>query len=235
MKKIFLLLLGMICSLSAFADVNLEPLLDKVTLQLQSEQWVTTKTALVNVAVNASVTDQGIDKIQMDVMQKLNQLSDKGEWHIVSFNRQEDKSGLESVQIAAEARLPQGELANLRNKAKAISKPGVTFTIDSVQFTPSDDEIRQANTFLRNNLYQQAKAEMDTLNKIYIDQKYYLHQIDFMATLPPPMPAQNMMKMASVAPAPYSPLSVGNKIQMQATVTLASMPNVLVQKLGQNG
>lgn len=138
MKKMGLFFLAASFSLPVCADVNLEPLLNKVTLQLRAEQWVTTKTALVNVGVNAAVTDQGIEKIQNDVMQKLNKLSDKGEWHIVSYNRQLDRSGLESIQMTAQARLPQSELANLRDKAKSLSKPGETFTIDAVQFTPSD-------------------------------------------------------------------------------------------------
>jgi hypothetical protein len=230
MKKLLLSCFFILFSLPVFAEANLEPLLDKVSLQLQAEQWVTTKTALVNVSVNAAVTDQGIEKIQVEAMQKLNQLSDKSEWHIVSFDRQEDRSGLESIQIVAQARLPQSDLANLRNKAKDISKPGVTFTIDSVQFVPSETEIREANQNLRNNLYQQARAEIEALNKVYTDQKYYLHQIDFLAAVPSPMPVpQNMMAM-KVASQP-SPLTVGNKIQMQATVVLASMPSLVAQKL----
>jgi hypothetical protein len=234
MKKIFLMLLGMICSIPAWADVDYSTLLNKVTLQLQSEQWVTTKTALVYVSANAAVTDQGIANVQADVMNKLKQLSDKGEWHIMTFNRSLDQSGLESIQITAQARLPQTELAGLRTKAKAISKPGETFTIDNVQFTPSEDEYRQANSILRNNLYQQAKAEIDALNKVYPDQKYYLYSIDFINVNPvAPAPMVNnvyMEKAAAVARMPV-PISVGSKVQQQATVIIASMPDVLNQKL----
>jgi hypothetical protein len=236
MKKMYLLILGLLFSLPVYADFNLEPLLNKVTLQLLTEQWVTTKTALVNVAVNAAVTDQAIENIQANVITKLNQLSDKSEWHIISFNRQLDKSGLETIQIIAQARLPQTELGNLRNKAKAISKPGETYAIDSVQFIPSDDEIRQANAAMRNNLYQQAKAEIDALNKLYADQKYYIHQIDFTAQpspAPMPMAQQSMMlyKGASTAGREVTPLSVGNKVTLQASVVLASMPEQVTQIL----
>ncbi len=231
MKKLCYFIVCYFLAMAAWAD-DLEPLLNKVTLQLTSEQWVTTKTALVNCSVNAAVTDQGIDKIQADVMQKLNQISNKGEWHLVSFNRQQDSSGLESIQISAQARLPQTELANLRNLAKSISKPGETFTIDNIQFTPSDDEIRQANVVLRNNIYQQAKAEIDTLNKVYPEQKYYLHQIDFNFTPPPVVPmAQNAMFMVrAVRMTAAEPLQVGNKYQIQASVVLAATPDALVKK-----
>lgn len=234
MKKIIFLLLCVCFMSPAWADNDLEALLNKVTLQLQADQWVTTKTALVSVGVNAAVTDQGIDQIQSDVMQKLNQLSSKGEWHILSFNRSQDKSGLETIQISAQTRLPQSELANLRPAAKNISKPGETFSIDDIQFSPSDDEIRQANVSLRNSIYQQAKAEVDALNKTYPDQKYYLHQIDFLS-IPPiePMPmVQNAMLMTkSAMPAGGARLSVGNKAHLSATVVLAAMPDQLAQKL----
>jgi predicted secreted protein len=235
MKKFAIFMIASCFATIVHASVQLEPLLNRVTLQLQSQQWVTTKTALVNVGINAAVADQRIDKVQNDVLLKLNQLS-KGEWHIVSFNRQQDKSGFENIQVVAQARLAQSELANLRDKAKAISKPGETFTIDNVAFTPSDDEIKLANTQLRNDIYQQAKAEVDALNKVYPDQKYYLRQIDFNSAVEPEPRNPNMMYMAkgvavaAAASAP-PPLSVGNKVQVQATVIIAAMPSYVLQKL----
>ncbi|SRR5579883_2120001 len=225
MRGFYFLLSVVLFSTPAWADINLEPLLNRVTLQLHAEEWVTTKTALVSVGVNAAVSDQGIEKLQSGVLQQLKQLSTQGDWHIVSFDRQLDKSGLETVQITAQARLQQTELAGLRTKAKAMSKPGETFTIDNVQFIPSEDELRQANNELRNLIYQQAKAEMDTLNKLYPDQKYYLHQIDF--AFPP---APGPLVMAKMAPA-AAPLSVGNKQELQATVVLAAAPDFLTQKV----
>ncbi|TAK75313.1 MAG: hypothetical protein EPO11_05620 [Gammaproteobacteria bacterium] len=225
MQRLCLLVLGLLLSFSTWADINLEPLLNRVTLQLHAEEWVTTKTALVSVGVNAAVTDQGIEKIQNDVLQQLKQLSAQADWHIVSFDRQLDKSGLETIQIAAQARLQQPELVNLRGKAKAMSKPGETFTIDNVQFIPSEEELRQANNDLRNSIYQQAKVEIEGLNKLYPDQKYYLHEIDFITSPPPPGPLM-VAKMAVAAP-----LSVGNKQELQANVVLAAAPDILAQKV----
>jgi hypothetical protein len=235
MKKIALICMSIILTSAAWANVDYGPLLNKVTLQLQAQQWVTTKTALVYVGVNSAVADQGIGNVQADVLNKLKQLSDKDEWHVVSFNRQLDQSGLERVQISAQARLPQSELSGLRDKAKKISKPGETYTIDNVLFTPSDDEVQQANTSLRNNLYQQAKAEIETLNKTYSDQKYYLYSIDFGGNpivSPAPMQENAMYMEKSMATARVAaPVAVGNKAQLQATVVIASMPDVVVQNL----
>lgn len=232
MKKLGLLMIGLLFSISTWADLDLGPLLNKVTLPLQAEQWLTTKSALVNVSVNASVTDQGIENLQSAVIAKLNQIA-KGEWHVLSFTRQQDQSGLESIQIIAQARLAQFDLGGLRDKAKSLTKPGEKFNVDSVQFTPSEDEIRQANTILRNNLYQQAKAEIDTLNKTYPDQKYYLYSIDFLNTAPPaPVPMQSSaMYMEKTSRPVAPPMSVGNKLQLQATVIIAALPDVVLQKI----
>lgn len=237
MKKMAILLLSLTSSLSAWADISLEPLLNQVTLNLHAEQWVTTKTALVTAVVNAAVADQGIEKIQSEVMQNLTQFSANGDWHIVSFERQQDKSGLETIQITAQSRLPQTDLANLRSKAKAMSKPGETFTISNVQFIPSDDEIKQANTALRANIYNQAKSEIDMLNQLYPDQKYYLHRIDFVPMLlPAPLEANMMMSKVSAVSMPQAPsLAVGNKQLIQATVTLAAMPEQVAQRLTRPG
>lgn len=234
LKQLCWLIAIMLFSAPVWADESLEPLLNKVALSLHAEQWVTTQTALVNVGINAAVADQNIVNVQNEIMQKLKQFSKNGDWHVLSFDRQLDKSGLETIHIVAQARLPQPELGNLRDKAKAISKPGEAFTIDDVQFTPSEDELRQAKTALRNNIYQLAKAELDTLNKLYTDQKYYIHQIDFISQLPSPVPSiQNAMYMKAYGsmPRPAAPLSIGNKAELEATVVLAAMPDQLAQKL----
>ena len=229
MKKLFLVLLGIMFFTPAWADPDLSMLLNKVSLQLRVNKWVTTKTANVVVGVNASVADAGIEKIQNQVLGQLAQLSNLGEWHIVNYNRQQDKSGLETIQISAEARLPQSELVNLRSKAKSISKPGITFTIDDVQFTPSDDEITEANVTLRGMIYQQARMEVDALNKVYPEQKFYLHRIDF--NMMPVMPMAGMaMKANMLAAEAAAPLNVGNKMEMMATVTVAAMPDMLLTK-----
>ncbi len=227
MKKWLLLVAGLLAYSAAWAGVDFSQLQNKIMLQLQSQQWVTTNTALVTVGVNASVTDHGIETIQATVMQKLRQLSDKGEWHVLSFDRQEDRSGLENVRISAQARLPQGDLASLRNKAKTMSKPGEAYTIDNVQFTPSDDEIKQANSILRSNIYQQAKTEIEAINKLYPEQRYYLHIIDFTNRIEPMRMEVNTLAMAkaSAASAPASsPVPVGGKIYLQANVEIASIP-----------
>lgn len=225
MIRILTLLMALLFIQPSWAETNLDPLLNKVTFQLRAEQWVSTSSAVVTVGMNVASTDHDIGKVQNDVMAKLKQLSDQGIWHIISFDRQEDRSGLEAIQILAEARLPQTALANLRSKAKQISKPGQTLTIDSVIFTPSDAELRLANQNLRNDIYTQIISEIDALNKKYPDHKFYMHQINFLNAAPVLMMAKAMNAAAS-----SPPMMVGSKQEMHASVVIASWPEQLTPK-----
>lgn len=230
MRKIYALIFASCIAIPAIAQQSYDFILNTITLQLKAEQWLTTKTALVNIRINAAVSGQGIERIQQNVMQKLNQISDKGEWHLISFERQLDKSELESIQIMAEARLPQTELSNLRTKAKNLSKPGEFYNIDTIQFTPSNEETRQGSLQLRNNLYNQAKAEIEQLNKIYSDQKYYLHQINFIDQVTPmPMMQAQAAGFSAKNVAATPALSVGNKQELLATVVIAAIPEPLIK------
>ena len=237
MRK-WLLALSFFLACPVWADAPIDPLLNMVTLQLSAEQWVTTKTALVTVGVNASVSDNDIGKIQSQVKDKLNALSAKGEWHILSFNRNQDQSGLEKIQLTAQARLPESELSGMRDKAKAISKPGETFTVDNVEFIPSNEEVRAANTALRADIYQQAKDELAQLNKVYSDQKYYLHDVNFLGLAPiRAQRSQAMMLMQTKSMGndmASAALAVGDKLKLSATVTLSSAPNSDVIKMIHN-
>jgi hypothetical protein len=244
MKKLFLRsliagLLSIALMSPTWADVSLEPLLNQISLQLSAEQWVTTKTALVTIGVNASVSDTGLEKIQNEVLSKLNQISNKGEWHIIDFNRSLDQSGLERVQISAQIRLGSADLVGLRDKAKAISKPGSTFSVDNVEFSPSAEELQAVNMALRNEIYQQAKTEIANLNKSYPEEKYYLHNINFNSDYSQPQPMMyktTTYGMGSVAAnvngnMRVNNLVVGNKLKIIAKVVLAAAPNADVMKL----
>jgi hypothetical protein len=233
MRKFLILFSSLFFSFNAFADTSFEPLLNTVTMQFKAEQWVATKTALVTVGVNASVTGSGLGKIQNDVLNKLNKLSSKGEWHIVSFNRSLDQSGLERVQMSAQSRLPSDELSGLRDRAKSMSVPGETYTLDNVEFVPSAEELRDANTALRNDIYNQAKTELDNLNKLYPDQKFYLHNANFYSDMNA-QPKAMLMAVSGAAESANRPLAVGDKLKISATFIFASAPNSDVVKMVHN-
>lgn len=240
MRTFLIFLIPLLFVTPVLADTPLEPLMNKVTLQFDAEQWVVSKSALVTVGINAAVSDIGLEKIQSQVLTKLNQLSAKGEWHLVSFYRSLDKSGLETIQISAQARLPEPDLVGLRDKAKAISKPGETYTIDNIQFTPTEDEVRAANSNLRDKIYAQTKTEIDRLNKMYPEQKYYVHDINFITNIYQGASAGVMYKSVNEveggapAPAARPALPVGDKLRLSATVVLATSPDPDIAKILHN-
>lgn len=235
MRRLLVIILLALCPIISYAEYNYsgDALLNRISMRFNTEQWLASKTALVTVGVNAGVSDAALASIQEDVIKKLNELS-IGEWHIISFDRSLDAAGLEKIIMSAQARLPATALPKLRDKAKAISKPGETYTLDNVQFTPSEDEIRAAEINLRNNIYLQTKEELDRINKLYPEQKFYVHEINFLQSMMPqtiPM-AMNMMKVeGDRAAAPRGNIAVGDKLTLSATVVYGATPDQALTKL----
>ena len=196
-----------------------------VTFELTTQQWVETKTAKVTVQVNATLDEAGLANSHQDISTKLTKISNKGTWHITAFNRSKDESGLEKLTVSAEARLAESELASLRDNATKVSKPGETFTIDSIDFSPSEEEIEQAQESLRQVIYGQAKDELGKLNS-YPDDKFFLHTINFAAGPIPRMAPQTESFQAKNLPAGgYSPpMTVSDQLKMTATIIFASAP-----------
>jgi hypothetical protein len=199
---------------------------NRVNLQLTAENWVTTKTARVIVSVNAAGNVANLATLHDRIMQKLSQLSKAAKWHITSFQRSQDKSGLERVYVVAEARLSEAELATIQTKVKNISQPGETYKVESIIFQPSLQEMQQAVTKLRAKLYEIAKTELAQLNKFYPEQHYYLHKLEFVPIAPTVAGTLMLAKFAGNGgvPAAKPPLVVSNKVLLRANVIFASPP-----------
>jgi hypothetical protein len=175
--------------------------------------------------------------INAHFIENLKKITKSGEWHITQFNRGQDKSGLEVLHIEAEARLSENDLTGLREKAKSVTKPGETYTILGIDFSPSTLELQQAHAVARVEMYNKIKEEIARLNQIYPDQHYFLHSIDF--TSSPPvmaamaMPAETYQPLAKVNSFPGSgvatlslrvnPMSVSSKIVEVAQVVISSV------------
>ncbi len=229
MRKIITLLLFISCSLMAFTNVYADndsnrPRLNRIILQLQAQQWVQTKTAKVIVAINATLNKTQLAQAHQHIMQKLQQIDNKAQWHITNYQRSQGQSGLEQVNVTAQARIAEATLPGLRGKAKQASKPGFTLKIQSIEFTPSMADIAKVRKALRMKLYQQAKAEIAELNKIYPQQDFQIHLINFGGiniTTPKPKYRSRTM-VAAVMPTPAPQLQVGNKLIEHAVVVIAS-------------
>jgi hypothetical protein len=148
--------------------------------KIQMEDWATTKTAHVLVDFFGTMPTENLMKLQTNVVDQLKKLSASVPWHVVAFNRQENRSGLEGVVITAEARLPSADLPSLRTIAKSMSKPGATFKIRSISFTPSLADIQKTRSILRNKLYQRVQTELSEFNRLGKEahQHYQINKLD---------------------------------------------------------
>lgn len=206
----------------------MQPVLHQITFNVNAEQWVTTQNADVQVGVDATLNQNQLATAHTDIMDKLNKLAN-GEWHIIQFNRTQNSSGLEQLNVVAQARLPETALSKMRDDAKAITHPGETFTVLSIAFNPSTDELEAVRAQLRNTLYGKIQDELNRVNKIYTNQKYVVHEIDFSEQGAPIQPqAVRMTMMAGAAqneaaPEAAAPLTVANKLVMTGAVTLVSV------------
>lgn len=228
-KNILAFFVMIICiSIPAFGSEMVEP--NRVNFQLQSEQWVSTTTAEVTVVVDATLDKFGLSQARTQILAKLAALAKDADWHITVFDRMQNQSGLEQLRVEAQTRLPEKDLSNLRDKAKEISKPGLTFSIQNISFTPSLNEFEKARTDLRSLIYAEAQTEVARLNKAFPNQNYSVHAVNFQEgmVIQPVNSRMQFAAMAGGAPAPYAnktemlPLTVSTKIQMVAVVELDS-------------
>ena len=197
---------------------------DKVVYPVTVQQWVSTQTAKVEVSVDATLKESDLSKARGNIRANLDKIGGKADWHITQFRRSQDQSGLERVAVQAEARLPEGQLANLRQQAKAMSKAGSTYRINNIDFTPSMADMQQARADLRAKVYMQANQELVRLNKQYPGQKFHLHRVNFVGMMRPGMAmkgARAMFVGAAMAASP-TPLTVSNRLSLNAMVFLST-------------
>lgn len=179
MRKIAWMLGLMVLTPFVWADNETPDLvLDKIFFQVSAKKWVTTQTALLNVSINATLSNADLVKARADIMDSLNKIA-KGEWHLVQFDRSQDSSGLEKLYVQAQARVDQSALTNIYQNAKSVSKPGAKYEISGVEFKPSLEETQVVRAKIREQLYQQVNDEIDRMNKAYPKQNYSVSNLVF--------------------------------------------------------
>lgn len=197
--------------------------LDKIQFQMSAKQWVSTHTALLGVSINVTLSNADLVKARADIMTQLNAIA-KGDWHILEFNRSQDSSGLEKLDVQAQVRVDQSVLTDIYKHAKAVSKPGANYEVSGVEFKPSLEEVQAVRTKVRESLYQQVNDEMMRINKVYPTQNYSVNHLVFVegGNVAEPRAYQakemNMMAMGAVA----APLAVSNELVMTVVVEAAS-------------
>lgn len=224
-------ILAVVCLIPSYlvAQDGVAPplVLDKVSFQISAKQWVSTHTALLGVSINATLNNADLVKARSDIMARLNKIA-KGEWHLLEFNRSQDSSGLEKLDVVAQARVDQVDLTHIYQQAKAVSAPGAKYTISSVEFKPGMEETQRVLSNVREQLYQQVQQELSRLNSVYPSQNYTVNNLVFIngdapVVQPRTYQAKEMNTMMFAAAGANIPaLSVSNEVSLTAVVELAS-------------
>lgn len=222
--RIFLAVIVFFVSFSTLSFADSKPLpMNKITMRLMQEKWATTDTAKVIVNVAAVLDRSGLAKTHQTINENLKKISDKGEWHITQFNRMKDPSGLEKLNIRAEARVPESDLTGLRDRAKSVSRPGEKYTIAAIAFTPSVSDIEKTKEAVRNQIYTQANQELARVNKEYGTQKYFIHSINFVpGAMPMPIQKARPRMMMTAQVSADSGLVISDKVRITALVEFAA-------------
>lgn len=230
MKKFAgILILTLFHSSLSYADVSQASVaqklaLDDVNFQLMAREWVSTQSAVVQVNINATLSNTDMVKSRDEIVANLAKIA-AGEWHITQFDRTQDSSGLEKLNVLAEARILQTNLANIYTNSKSVSRPGANFSVVSVEFKPSLEELQLAKNKLRERLYQQVQDEVGRLNKVYTEQHYSVHHLFFIEG-DLPMPLEYARKASAnimlAATSPAAPLVLSNELKLSVMVTLSS-------------
>ena len=238
MKQVAGMLALMAISPFALAsDVIPQLVLDKILFQMSSKQWVTTQTALLNVNINVTLNNADLVKARADIMNSLNKVA-KGDWHLISFDRSQDNSGLEKLFVQAQARVDQSTLTDIYQNAKSVSAPGAKYDIGGVEFKPSLEETQAIRVKIREQLYQQVNEEISRMNKAYPTQNYSVSNLVFVEggngiQAPRAYQAKEMNAMV-MAEAP-APLTVSNELIITAMVEAASNRIVAVDANSKQG
>lgn len=219
---IFILSLGL--ASMAFAD-QAPPILSKVNFQLTAEKWLSTDSAKVYVSVDAILPAAGMPALRNEINQGLKKIAD-GDWHITTFNRSQTAAGVENVSAMAEVRLKENQLNNLHEIAQQISKTGLQFKIQNIDYSPTLTEIEKTKAALRDEIYQQASSEVSHLNQIYPNEKFMIYDISFNSVPEPVLPQAMMMARTLVTggtQAAGESMQVSQQLYVNASVTVAAI------------
>lgn len=206
-----------------FADAA--PVLNTVNYQTQVKKWVTTDSVDVVLSVNVTTKDKLFDTVQQQVMQKLAPLSGGKTWNVDNFTVSQDQSGLQVLSWQFSSRLPLQTVNLLQSKIESLSQAGQQFKILNLNFQPSLLERQNALAALRQEIYQQAKAELERLNNAFPKKPYFLHRVDFnndQGYFSNRAQQVSMMKIGGANQADQASAAMGSEITLNANIELAN-------------
>jgi hypothetical protein len=207
-------------------DAQTLPRQDEIVLELSAEEWVETETATVIVAVDLAITAGNFGAARAEVERDLRKISDKAKWRLTRFNKLRDEAGYERWRVFAEARLLGSVLSSLGPTISGASRPGRSFRVQAIDYTPTLAEREAALASLRARLYARAGGEIQSINKAFKGRGFRIGTIDFtsQAMIGRPMmdSARGARMMASQVKQAAPATAVAEKLTVNARVILAA-------------
>ncbi|MFC7048871.1 hypothetical protein [Emcibacter nanhaiensis] len=152
---------------------------DSITLELATEEWLTTATAKVYLQIVAVFDQKQSGAVRQKVLAELAKVAPGTEWKFTGFNRREGSAGYEQWTINAESRIADTGIDGLRDKLKRASRTGFEVELQNVSYAPSEEEKQDHYRLLRRNIYQMAQKELANLNDLFPKRKYRITELTF--------------------------------------------------------
>lgn len=132
---------------------------DTVALRLSATDHV--KVDLVKVNLTVKLINGG-DDARGKILASLRQIVD-AQWRLPAFARTTE-AGLERVEAGAAARVKEKDLDGIASKIHELNGRGMEITLESLDYSPTREQIEEASVKLRAAVYAKAAAEVKVLN-----------------------------------------------------------------------
>lgn len=163
-----------------------QPLQDTITLDLSAEKVVVSDTVKIIATIQALVQPDKTDtELRADIRKMMKKLIETAEWQFSNLTRNADPTGHERVTLQATARVSETENANLENRAREVSTPGLTVSQVIADTSIPATMLEEAEQALRIDLLTKLNTELAKINEVMksdIVQPYRVYQVKFQRT-----------------------------------------------------
>ena len=148
-----------------------------IQLNLSVEDVIKSDMANLTVNVEMVVQNRTTDEARDDILSGLKNIVN-ADWDISNLKRFNDSSGLEKWLVLAKIRVNERDLSNLGQKCRSVSRAGLQFKVNDVNYTPTVSEYEDFYLNLRKEIYKRVNQEIAVLSEIN-NRVYNLAGINF--------------------------------------------------------
>ncbi len=206
---------------------------NQISMQLQEEGWVTSKTALVIVNIQAATSKDSSSKLIAQVTNKLKSIvTDSTPWRLIDLATEKNSAGLLAISAKMSARLNNDQVAQLQSAIDTLNKAGEQYKIENIDYQPQLSEIAAENTRLRSLIYGDVLEQQKAINSAFTGVSYQLQTLNFDEIYA--VPSSRPMAMYAVTEASRQANSstaapFSQQLTLNARVTFSS-PNLTCEK-----